>query len=133
MQDYLTERKAFKNLDETKFYAANMLQMLDYIHKKNLAHRDFRPANIMIEKNGYLKLFDFDTAKVIKDFTHTIIGSPHYMAPEVILGQGYSLSCDYWSLGICLYEIYYGYKPFGRNCVDILNVYKEILNKYYMC
>jgi len=64
-----------------------------------------------------------------KDFTSTILGTPHYMAPEVILGKGYSFSSDYWSVGICMYEIFYGQYPFGNNCKDVMEVYNQILKK----
>jgi cGMP-dependent protein kinase len=86
----------------------------------------------MIDHMGYVKVIDFGTSKEITDFTHTIIGTPHYIAPEVLYGRGYSLSSDVWSLGICMYEIFYGCCPFGYNAFDILEVYKEILHKYHM-
>ena len=54
----------------------------------------------MIDSNGYLKLIDFGTAVCIQNFTSTMTGTPHYISPEVLLGKGYSFSCDYWSVGI---------------------------------
>ena len=84
----------------------------------------------MIDEKGYIKLIDFGTSKEISDFTYTVIGTPHYISPEVLLGKGYSFSSDIWSLGICMYEIYYGYHPFGENACDILDVYKEVLHRY---
>jgi cGMP-dependent protein kinase len=83
----------------------------------------------MIDKTGYLKMIDFGTSKCVTDFMQTIIGTPHYIAPEILVGKGYSLSSDFWSLGICMYEIYFGSYPFGNNANDILEVYKEVLNK----
>ena len=83
----------------------------------------------MIEKIGYLKLIDFGTSRVITDFTHPIIGTPHYIAPEILYGKGYSLSTDYWSIGICMYEIFYGVYPFGNYATDIMEVYKDIVHK----
>jgi cGMP-dependent protein kinase len=130
LDDYLVSRKVKRNLNETKFYAACLILVLEYLHKKNIAHRDLKPANMMIDSNGYLKLIDFGTSKEIKDFTYTIIGTPHYIAPEILYGKGYSLSSDIWSMGICLYEIYFGIYPFGDNAYDILEVYKEVLHKY---
>jgi cGMP-dependent protein kinase len=59
--------------------------------------------------------------------TYTVIGTPHYMAPEVILGQGYSVSVDYWSLGIILYEFLFGMVPFGENYDDPTEIYQEIV------
>jgi len=129
LDEYLTERKYLRNTSETKFYIASLLIIIDYLHKKNIAHRDLKPSNIMIDKTGYLKMIDFGTSKIINDFTQTIIGTPHYIAPEILIGKGYSLTSDYWSLGICMYEIFYGSYPFGNNANDILEVYKEILHK----
>lgn len=129
LDEYLTERKYLRSTSETKFYMASLLLVIDYLHKKNIAHRDLKPSNIMIEKTGYLKMIDFGTSKVISDFTQTIIGTPHYIAPEILIGKGYSLTSDYWSLGICMYEIFYGSYPFGNSANDILEVYKDILHQ----
>ncbi len=123
MDDYLNTKKNRRNIFETKFYTAILLLVLEYLHNKNIAHRDLKPANIMIDSNGYLKVIDFGTSKVIVDFTNTIIGTPHYIAPEILYGKGYSLSSDLWSLGICIYEIFYGCYIFGDNAMDILDVY----------
>ena len=58
-----------------------------------------------------------------------MIGTPHYMSPEIILGKGYSLSSDVWSLSICLYEMMCGYVPFGSSVKDPLEIYKCVLNE----
>ena len=85
----------------------------------------------MIDERGYIKLIDFGTAKLLNDNekTKTIIGSPNFISPEVLLGKGYSFSCDYWSIGICIYYIYYGVLPFGNNSLEISDTYKEIIEK----
>ena len=62
----------------------------------------------MIDDNGYPRLIDFGTAKMCQSRTYTIIGSPHYMAPEVINGKGYNHNVDFWSLGVMLYEFICG-------------------------
>jgi cGMP-dependent protein kinase len=129
LDDILSERKLFKNINETRFYIASVVLILEYLHKKNIAHRDLKPSNMMIDNNGYLKLIDFGTSKIINDFTNTIIGTPHYIAPEILQGKGYSLSSDIWSMGICMYEIFYGIYPFGQNAYDILDIYKDILHR----
>jgi len=129
LDEYLNKRKYIRNACETKFFMACLLTVISYLHKRGIAHRDLKPENIMIDKTGYLKLIDFGTAKKIEDFTQTIIGTPHYIAPEILLGKGYSLSSDYWSVGVCMYEIQYGMYPFGNNASDVLDIYKDILQK----
>ena len=122
------------NIEEIQFYGAILFSVLNYLQKKKILHRDFKPDNIMIDTNGYLKVIDFGVAYKLenKDYTNTIIGTCHYMSPEVIEGKNYSFNCDYWSIGIILYEIFYGKLPFGFNVNDRNKIYKEILeNKIY--
>lgn len=73
----------------------------------------------MVDEQGYLKLINLAVAKkVLKEGktlnkTYTIIGTPHYMAPDIILGKGYNNMVDIWSLGVMMYEFMCGYLPFG--------------------
>ena len=129
LDDHLSKKRTRNNIYETQFYIGSMLLMLDYLQKKQIAHRDIKPSNIMIDPNGYLKMIDFGTAKVLKDYTSTIIGTPHYIAPEILQGKGYSLSCDFWSLGICMFEIFYGIYPFGNTANEVIEIYKDVLKK----
>ena len=129
LDEYLSTRVIKKSIYETQFYIGSMLLMLEYLQKKLIAHRDIKPSNIMIDSNGYLKMIDFGTAKVLTDYTSTVIGTPHYIAPEILQGKGYSLSCDFWSVGICMYEIFYGMYPFGHYASEVIEIYKEILRK----
>ena len=133
LDQYLSNRQYRQNKYETQFYVGSILLMLDYLQKKYIAHRDIKPSNIMIDSNGYLKMIDFGTSKVLSltDYTSTVIGTPHYIAPEILLGKGYSLSCDFWSLGICMYEIFYGKYPFGNFANEVIEIYKDILRKDY--
>ena len=129
LDDHLSNKRTKRNLYETQFYIGSILLMLDYLQKKYIAHRDIKPSNIMVDTNGYLKMIDFGTAKILKDYTSTIIGTPHYIAPEILQGKGYSLSCDFWSLGICMFEIFYGIYPFGNNANEVIDIYKDVLKK----
>ena len=119
----------FHNKSETQFYISFLFIILDYLNSKKIIHRDLKPDNIMIDDKGYIKLIDFGTALKIKDFTSTITGTPHYIAPEVLIGKGYSYSCDYWSVGIITHELYYNYYPFGNDATDPMEVYREVLKK----
>jgi cGMP-dependent protein kinase len=79
-----------------------------------------------MNSDGYLKLIDFGAAKILNDYSYSIVGTPYYISPEVLSGKEYNVSCDYWSAGICLYEMMYGMYPFGNYCRSIVEVYKEI-------
>lgn len=67
--------------------------------------------------------------KEITDRTTTIIGTPHYMSPEVIMGEGYSFPIDYWSIAVCMYEFVCGGVPFGENAEEPMDVYLSIINE----
>ena len=117
------------NKEQTNFYIASMMVAIQYLHESKIIYRDIKPENIIIEENGYLKLIDFGTAKEIEDRTKTIIGTPHYMAPEIITGEGYSFQVDYWSISICMYEFMCGEVPFGEKDEDPMEIYFTIINK----
>ena len=85
-------------------------------------------------QTGQLFLIDLGTAKALKSAsgmarTYTILGTPHYMAPEILLGKGYGLMVDIWSIGICMYELMCGLVPFGEECEDPYEVYTMIANR----
>jgi cGMP-dependent protein kinase len=105
-----------------------MLIAINYLHSRKIIYRDIKPENIVVTRNGYIKLIDFGTAKEIEDRTKTIIGTPHYMAPEIIMGGGYSFSVDYWSISICMYEFICGGVPFGDKADDPMEIYFSIIN-----
>ena len=130
--DKLIEKKrnSFRNYYETQFYISFLFIILDYLNAQKICHRDLKPDNLMIDEKGYLKLIDFGTSiQLTNNFSNTITGTPHYIAPEVLLGKGYSFSCDYWSVGIITYELYYGVYPFGQNASEPMEVYKEVMKK----
>jgi cGMP-dependent protein kinase len=101
--------------------------MLEHLHERKIAHRDLKPENIMVGSDGYPMLIDFGTAKLINERTYTSLGTPHYMAPEVLTGQGYNCNVDFWSMGVMLFEFVFGTLPFGYMERDVYSVYQAIL------
>jgi cGMP-dependent protein kinase len=114
---------------DAKFFVACMLLALDHLFERKIVHRDLKPENTMVDEEGYPKLIDFGTAKFVNGRTYTIIGTPHYMAPEVLTGRGYSLGVDMWSLGVMLYEFLCGGVPFGEELTDPYKVYEKVLKE----
>ena len=96
--------------------ALQVANALEYAHTRGLIHRDIKPGNIMVKSNGEVKVMDFGIA-LIKDLEPltmpgTLVGTPSYMSPEQALGDPLDIRSDIFSLGIVLYEMFTGMKPF---------------------
>ena len=125
--DLLTNRTT---INLAKFYGGILFLILDYLSKQKIIHRDIKPSNIMVDNSGYIKLVDFGASKrIINGYAKTMIGTPFYMAPEIISGKNYSFASDYFSVGVCLYYIYYRKYPFGMGISDVYLIYQDILKK----
>jgi serine/threonine protein kinase len=110
-------------------YAAMVTCAFGYLHARKIAHRDLKPENLLFDREGYLKLVDFGFAKVIKDRTWTLCGTPEYLAPEIISNKGHNIGADWWTLGILIYEMLVGHPPFvGENQIE---TYHKIMRGKY--
>lgn len=108
-----------------KFYAAEVALALDYLHQQNIIYRDLKPENLLLDRNGHIKITDFGFAKYVPDITWTLCGTPDYLAPEVVSSKGYNKSVDWWSLGVLAFEMLAGYPPFYDS--DPIRLYEKIL------
>ena len=124
--DVMREINLF-NKQQTQFYGASILEVINYLHKQRIIYRDLKPENIMIKENGYIKFIDFGTVKELRDRTTSFVGTYSYMAPEIYRGTGYSFQIDMWSLGVMMYEFLCGKLPFG----DKLDEDEDDAMKYY--
>jgi len=109
---------------------ARLAEALDYVHFNGLLHRDVKPANVMISRDGEVKLMDFGIAKDqnASDLTRAgmLVGSPSYIAPELLGGEPADPQTDVWALGVTLYELLTGEKPFrGADSESLFNAIRS--------
>ncbi|KAL1680681.1 kinase-like domain-containing protein [Schizophyllum commune] len=131
--------------DGSRFYAAEVVAALEYLHLNGFIYRDLKPENILLHQSGHIMLSDFDLAKQSKEppslpgmihepngiplvdtmsctanfRTNSFVGTEEYIAPEVIAAQGHTAAVDWWTLGILIYEMIYATTPFKGSERDV--------------
>ncbi|KAH8360836.1 hypothetical protein KR084_007058, partial [Drosophila pseudotakahashii] len=120
-------RNAGKFTSQTSnFYAAEIVSALEYLHSLQIVYRDLKPENLLINRDGHLKITDFGFAKKLRDRTWTLCGTPEYIAPEIIQSKGHNKAVDWWALGVLIYEMLVGYPPFYDE--QPFGIYEKILS-----
>eukprot|EP00158_Paraphelidium_tribonemae_P006298 Partr_v1_DN27766_c1_g1_i3_m67244 putative AGC YANK protein kinase len=105
-----------------RFYCAELALSINYLHDKQIVHRDLKPDNVLLCEEGHAHLTDFNIAVKYSESTplKSVAGSMAYMAPEVLEKRGYFATPDWWSLGVILYELLFGRRPFRGKTNDQL-------------
>eukprot|EP01025_Chloroclados_australasicus_P023525 TRINITY_DN23824_c0_g1_i1.p1 TRINITY_DN23824_c0_g1~~TRINITY_DN23824_c0_g1_i1.p1 ORF type:complete len:478 (-),score=66.09 TRINITY_DN23824_c0_g1_i1:536-1969(-) len=163
----LLMKKDILSDEETRYYMASTISALEIVHNKGYIHRDIKPDNLLLDRDGHMKLSDFGLCKPIdisslptiqedseavgsvmsaasgrgarsqteqlqnwkqnrRQLAFSTVGTPDYIAPEVLMKKGYGMECDWWSVGAIMFECLIGYPPFYSD--DPMTTCRKIVN-----
>jgi len=127
---HLQHEKRF-SVERARFYGAEICLALEHLHNAGVVYRDLKPENLLLTVDGHICMTDFGLCKEgLKnptDKTGTFCGTPEYLAPEILLGNGYGKAVDWWSYGSLLYEMIVGLPPFYS--ADVQEMYQKIISE----
>lgn len=114
--------------DRARFYAAEIILAISYVHSLDIIYRDLKPENVLLDAQGHIRLTDFGLSKEgisnSSSGANSFCGTPEYLAPEILNRQGHGRAVDWWSLGALLYEMITGLPPFY--CQDRDKLFEKI-------
>jgi len=116
--------------DTARFFAAQVVMAVQYLHSEHILYRDLNPDNVLLDRGKYVKLSDFGLSKPMNfddptQRTWTLCGQPEYLAPEIIQSKGHSKEVDWWALGILNHHMLAGYPPWYHK--DSFKIYQMVL------
>jgi NIMA (never in mitosis gene a)-related kinase 1/4/5 len=126
------KEKAFFPEETVLDWFCQICLAVKHLHDKRILHRDLKSGNIFLTKSGMVKLGDFGISKSLEntlDKAKTVIGTPYYLSPEIIMNKPYSFQSDIWSLGVLLYEMSFLKMPFDAKSMPMLTL-KIIKGEY---
>ena len=131
LSDIIKEKRL--EAKEVVEFGVQIAETLDYAHHKGVVHRDIKPSNIIVQPDGLIKITDFGIARIddssatLQTHAGDILGTPAYMSPEQVLGKSVDGRSDIFSLGVVLYELSTGKRPFGGEGKTLAIVFNEII------
>ncbi|TMW55125.1 hypothetical protein Poli38472_013887 [Pythium oligandrum] len=109
-----------------RYYAAQVVIALEFLHSEGIVCRTVDPTNLLVDRSGNIRMLNLRLSKYVgRGRTYTVCGTPEYLSPEQIKGEGHNIAADYWSLGVLMYELLCGHTPFSKERKEDI----EILNR----
>jgi len=126
---YHLEREGQFSLERTRYYIAELVLALEYLHQQKVVYRDIKTENILLSAEGHIVLTDFGLSKELSQTTRTstLCGTPVYLPPEMLLKQEYGKAVDFWSLGVLIFEMLVGDVPFYHD--NVQKMFRKIVQE----